>query len=66
MDISNLNPRTVMVTGGVQGIGRSIAEQLVKEGWAVGLINVHPDVEAVAKQLGAIAALVPVLVGQAK
>ena len=56
MDISNLNPRTVMVTGGAQGIGRSIAEQLVKEGWAVGLIDVHPDVEAVAEQLGAIAA----------
>ena len=45
--------RTAIVTGAHQGIGRAIAERLVKEGAYVALVDVNPDTERVAAEIAA-------------
>ncbi|MGW4028385.1 SDR family NAD(P)-dependent oxidoreductase [Streptomyces sp. NPDC004838] len=45
--------RTAVVTGAARGIGRAVAERLLAEGWNVLLTDVHPEVEAAARDLDA-------------
>ncbi|WP_449282523.1 SDR family oxidoreductase [Leucobacter sp.] len=44
-----------IVTGGARGIGRSIAERLLRDGYDLALVDLAPDVEATAAELGGIA-----------
>jgi NAD(P)-dependent dehydrogenase (short-subunit alcohol dehydrogenase family) len=44
-------PRHVVVTGAAAGIGLAIARQLAGQGWAVGLIDQSPGVEAAADDI---------------
>lgn len=44
-------PRHVVVTGAAAGIGLAIARQLAGQGWAVGLIDQSPQVEAAADDI---------------
>ena len=44
-------PRHVVVTGAAAGIGLAIARQLAGQGFAVGLIDQSPGVEAVADDI---------------
>jgi NAD(P)-dependent dehydrogenase (short-subunit alcohol dehydrogenase family) len=46
-------PRHVVVTGAAAGIGLAIARQLAGQGFAVGLIDQSPGVEAVAADIAA-------------
>lgn len=45
--------RTLLITGAARGIGRAIAEVAIREGAAVGLLDVLVEVEATAVQLAA-------------
>ena len=45
-------PRHVVVTGAAAGIGLAIARQLASQGFAVGLIDQSPGVEAMAAEIG--------------
>jgi len=45
--------RTALVTGAARGIGLAITERLLGEGARVALVDRDPEVEAVAKRLGA-------------
>lgn len=42
-DIMSLNGKTIMITGGGQGIGRSLAEQVIAMGGKVALLDVNND-----------------------
>ncbi|MFT4233165.1 MAG: SDR family NAD(P)-dependent oxidoreductase, partial [Leucobacter sp.] len=44
-----------IITGGARGIGRAIAERLRADGCDLVLVDLAPDVEAVAAELGGIA-----------
>ena len=46
-------PRHIVVTGAAAGIGLAIARQLAGQGFAVGLIDQSPGVEAVAAEIAA-------------
>lgn len=46
-----LTGTTVLVTGAARGIGRAIAEVALREGAAVGLLDVLPNVDATAAEL---------------
>ncbi|MEC3976597.1 SDR family NAD(P)-dependent oxidoreductase [Amycolatopsis sp. H20-H5] len=48
------NRPSVLVTGAARGIGRAIAIRLVVSGWAVGMIDVRPDVVEAAREIGAV------------
>jgi 3-oxoacyl-[acyl-carrier protein] reductase len=45
--------KTALVTGAARGIGLAISERLLAEGARVALVDRDPEVEAVAKRLGA-------------
>lgn len=49
-----LDTHVVVVTGAARGIGRAIAEQVVREGAGAVLVDLDPAVEVVAKELGAV------------
>jgi 3-oxoacyl-[acyl-carrier protein] reductase len=45
--------RTALVTGAARGIGLAITERLLAEGARVALVDRDPQVESVARRLGA-------------
>jgi NAD(P)-dependent dehydrogenase (short-subunit alcohol dehydrogenase family) len=51
--VTRFEGRTGLVTGAARGIGFAIAERLAREGARVALVDRDPEVEAVAKRLGA-------------
>ncbi|WP_238930393.1 SDR family oxidoreductase [Vibrio sp. S9_S30] len=53
----SLAGKTAMVTGGAAGIGHAICDAFLMKGARVVLIDIHPDVDKVAKQLSADRAL---------
>lgn len=46
---------TAVITGGARGIGRAIAERLRAAGHELAIVDLSPDLEAVAAELGALA-----------
>ena len=50
---AELDGRRCLVTGAARGIGRYIAERLVAEGMRATILDVDPDVQRVARELGA-------------
>lgn len=50
---AGLSGRRCLVTGAARGIGRQVAERLVGEGMRATMLDVDPDVESVARALGA-------------
>lgn len=53
-----MSQRSAVVTGGARGIGRGIAERLVREGWAVVVTDVDgPAAAATAHEIGAVAGM---------
>jgi meso-butanediol dehydrogenase/(S,S)-butanediol dehydrogenase/diacetyl reductase len=50
--MGNLNGRSALVTGAARGIGRAIAEALLREGANVALCDIDPVVGDVAKSVG--------------
>jgi len=46
--------KVALVTGAAQGLGRAIAAELSRAGFRVAVADVAPEVEAVAKELGAV------------
>ena len=45
-DMRGLNDRTVLVTGGANGIGAAIARRLAEEGCTVGILDMSTDAAA--------------------
>lgn len=45
--------RTALVTGAASGIGRASARKFAKEGYAVAIIDLNPDIEKVGEELRA-------------
>ena len=43
---------TAVITGAARGIGAAIAERFVAEGWSALLVDLNPEVEETAAQLG--------------
>ncbi len=50
---AGLDGRRCLVTGAARGIGRCVAERLVAEGMRATILDVDPDVQRVARELGA-------------
>ena len=50
---AGLDGRRCLVTGAARGIGRYITERLVAEGMRATILDVDPDVQRVARELGA-------------
>ena len=50
---SGLDGRRCLVTGAARGIGRYVTERLVAEGMRATILDVDPDVQRVARELGA-------------
>jgi NAD(P)-dependent dehydrogenase (short-subunit alcohol dehydrogenase family) len=48
------DPKVALVTGAAQGIGRAVAAELARAGFRVAAADVAPEVEAVARELGAV------------
>ncbi|MFB7091052.1 SDR family NAD(P)-dependent oxidoreductase [Streptomyces sp. NPDC056296] len=55
--MTNTEPRTAVVTGSAQGIGRAIAERLIADGDTVVLLDVADHVHRTAEEIGAAGAL---------
>ncbi len=49
-----LKDKTAIVTGGAQGIGKAISKRLASEGAQVALLDIKPEGEATAKEIGAL------------
>ena len=50
---AGLDGRRCLVTGAARGIGRYVAERLIAEGMRATILDVDPDVQRVARELGA-------------
>lgn len=50
---SGLDGRRCLVTGAARGIGRYVTERLIAEGMRATILDVDPDVQSVARELGA-------------
>lgn len=50
---AGLDGRRCLVTGAARGIGRCVTERLVAEGMRATILDVDPDVQRVARELGA-------------
>ena len=50
---AGLDGRRCLVTGAARGIGRHVAERLIAEGMRATILDVDPDVQRVARELGA-------------
>ena len=50
---AGLDGRRCLVTGAARGIGRHVTERLVAEGMRATILDVDPDVQRVARELGA-------------
>jgi NAD(P)-dependent dehydrogenase (short-subunit alcohol dehydrogenase family) len=48
------DPKVALVTGAAQGLGRAMAAELSRAGFRVAAADVVPEVEAVARELGAV------------
>jgi len=48
------DPKVALVTGAAQGLGRAIAAELSRAGFRVAAADVVPEVEATARELGAV------------
>lgn len=53
--MQRLADRTVIVTGGAQGMGAAVAERLHAEGASLVLVDREPAVEEVARRVGGVA-----------
>lgn len=47
-----LKDKVAVVTGGAQGIGRAISKRLAEDGASVAILDIKPDGEATAKEIG--------------
>ncbi|MSY83709.1 MAG: SDR family NAD(P)-dependent oxidoreductase [Actinobacteria bacterium] len=57
-ETAGVNERSAVVTGGARGIGRGIAERLVREGWSVVVTDVDgAGAAATADEIGGVAGL---------